>query len=166
MDNDIRQLTPALFATWFQPTRGRVGPEPVNNLGGLRRLLARLPAREPVYVVLARDRGLQGSVTLHRTEDRSCVCHMVRPGGTTSFCHDPDEKGPDNKVAIVGSHEQVDYIHRSWTVSRQQGQQALEYFLLHGERDPGLNWVEQKEQVLSLERERPEPGTSPDWRGM
>ena len=84
------------------------------------------------------------------------------PRATFSFCHDPGEKGPDNKIAIVGSHAQVDYIHRSWTVRRQQGHQALEYFLLYGERDPGLNWVEQREQTLSLEHERAEPGAAPD----
>jgi hypothetical protein len=168
MDNDAKQPTPALFATWFQPSQGRIGPTPVNDLGELRRLLARLPEREPVYVVLARDRGLRGSVTLHMTEDRTCICYVdTLPGrGIFSFCHDPDEKGPDNKIAIVGSHAQADYIHRSSTVPRQQGQRALEYFLLQGERDPGLNWVEQKEQVLSLEHERAEPGTSPDRRGM
>jgi hypothetical protein len=153
MDTDIRQPAPALFATWFRPTQGRLGPEPVYDLGELRRLLAQLPEREPVYVVLARDRGLRGSVTLHMTEDRSSVCHLVRPGGTTSFCHDREEKGPDNKVAIVGSHAQVDYIHRSWTIPRQQAHRALEYFLFHGDRAPGLNWVEQKEQILSLEHE-------------
>jgi len=158
MDNNIQQPAPALFATWFKPTQGRVGPEPVNHLGELRRSLALLPEREPVYVVLARDRGLRGSVTLHMTEDRTCICYVdTLPGGIFSFCHDPDEKGPDNKIAIVGSHAQVDYIHRSWTVPRQQGHQALEFFLLHGERDPGLNWVEQREQILSLERERAEP---------
>jgi hypothetical protein len=165
MGNDTSQPGPAFFATWFQPSQGRIGPQPVNDLGELRQLLARLPQREPVYVVLARDRGVRGSVTLHMSEDRTCICYVdTLPRGIFSFCHDPDEKGPDNKIAIVGSHAQVDHVHRSWTVPRQQGHQALEYFLLHGGRVPGLNWVEQREQVLSLEHEWAEPGATPDQR--
>jgi hypothetical protein len=164
MDNQIRQPVPAFFAKWFQPTQGRIGPESVNNLDELRRLLAQLSEYERVYVVLARDRGARGSITLHVTDNRVGICHAdMLPGGIFSFCHDPEEKGPDNKIVIVGSHAQVDSIHRSWTVPRQQGHQALEYFLLHGERDPGLNWVEQQRgQILSLERERAEPGSPPD----
>src|SRR5262249_40663122 len=53
------------FATGFKPSHGRI------------------PEHEPVYVVLARNRGLLGSVTLHMTEDRTCVCYAdTLPRGT------------------------------------------------------------------------------------
>jgi hypothetical protein len=47
------------------------------------------------------------------------------------------------------SNGQMDDIHPYWTVARAEGLQALEYFLEHGERDPGLSWVS---QPMSLER--------------
>jgi hypothetical protein len=115
-------------------------------------VLAQLAEHESAYVVMARERGARGSVTLHITDNRVCICHVnVLPVGIFSFCHDAAEKGPNTKIQLIGSHAQVDTIHRSWTVPRQQGNRALEYFLVHGERDPSCYWVE---QVSSLEHER------------
>jgi len=46
--------------------------------------------------------------------------------------------GPDEMVGFLLDNGQLDEIHRYWTVTRAEGLRALDYFLLHGERDPSL----------------------------
>jgi len=53
-------------------------------------------------------------------------------------------------VGFLLSNGQLDDIHRYWTVTRTKGLRALEYFLRHGERDPGLNWVEQPQSLQTI----------------
>src|SRR5262249_61287591 len=93
MDNEIREPAPALFATWFQPTHGSIGPEPVNSLDNLRRLVAKIPGGGPSYVVLAPVLGGRGGVNLHRAGNPASGCPLVNPPGPLSFYPRPPGRG-------------------------------------------------------------------------
>jgi hypothetical protein len=113
-------------------------------------------------VFLERDGGESGAVWVHLTGDRAWVTHFTEMGGVDSYCRDLGYSGPDEMVGFLIDNGQLDHLHRYWTVRRAEGMRALEYFLQHGERDPGLSWVEQPQSL----QEPAEPGASPDLAGM
>jgi hypothetical protein len=115
----------------------------VSDLAQLRRNLARYENYEQLVVYLDRDGGESGLVAVHATGDRAWITHFDELGGVDSYCRDVGYHGPDEMVPFMLSNGQVDDIHQYWTVSWAEGVRTLEYFLLHGERDPSLSWVAQ-----------------------
>jgi hypothetical protein len=77
-------------------------------------------------------------------------------GGVDSYCRDLGYSGPDEMVGFLLDSGQLDHLHRYWTITRAEGLRALGYFLQHGERDPGLSWVEQPQSL----QEPAEPGAT------
>ena len=107
----------------------------------IRRRVERYRDEERLVVSLERDGGEAGSVYVHITGDRAWVGHFTQPGGIDSWCRDRDDAGSDKMLGFLLDNGQLDQVHRSWTIPRADGTRALEYFLLHGDRDPGLDWV-------------------------
>lgn len=136
---------------WFDPAREGGPRHPVGNDEDLRRVLAPFRDHERLVVHLDRDGGDTGSVWVHITGDRAWVTHWTTTAGADSYCFDPSDSGPDRMVGFLLSNGQLDDIHRYWTVSWADGMRALEYFVWHGDRDPGLRWAA---DIASLQ-ERP-----------
>jgi hypothetical protein len=128
---------------WFAPTREGGPRHRVPTVAALRRVLAPYKEHERLVIYLDRDGGESGSVWVHLTGDRAWVTHFTQLGGVDSYCRDPGGSPPDQTIGFLLSNGQEDDIHRSWTVTRAHGFRALEYFLRHRGRDPGLSWVEQ-----------------------
>ncbi|QEL13838.1 hypothetical protein [Limnoglobus roseus] len=126
---------------WFEPTREGGPRHPVSNIAALRRIFDPYRDHEQLVIYLDRDGGESGSVWVHLTDDRAWVSHMTQPGGIDSYCCDSRSRDSDETIDFTLSNGQVDEIHRYWTVTRAKGFRALEYFLRHGDRDPGLNWA-------------------------
>jgi hypothetical protein len=135
---------------WFRPTRDGSRPELVQYARTVRRRLELYRDHERLFVSLVRDGGKAGSVYVHVAGGRAWVTHFTQPGGIDSYCRDPNYAGPDEMVGFLLDNGQLDEIHRSWTVPRADGTRALEYFLLHGGRDPRLDWVEQPPSLQGL----------------
>ena len=132
---------------WFTPKREGGPRHSVSTVTALRRVMAPYKGHERLVVYLDRDGGESGSVWVHLTGDRAWVTHFTQPGGVDSYCRDREYAGPDQMVGFLLSNGQLDDIHRYWTVRRAEGLRALEYFVRHGERDPGLSWVEQPQSL-------------------
>jgi len=128
---------------WFAPKRESGPRHSVPTVAALRRVLAPYKGHERLVVYLDRDGGESGSVWVHLTSKRAWVTHFTQLGGVDSYCRDAGYSGPDEMIGFLLSNGQLDEIHRCWTVRRSEGLRALEYFVRHGERDPGLSWVEQ-----------------------
>src|SRR4051794_8414420 len=124
---------------WFAPKREGGPRHPVPNVAALRRVLAPFTDQERLVVYLDRDGGETGSVWVHLTGDRAWVTHFTQIGGEDSYCRDAGYRG-DEMIGFRLSNGQLDDVHRYWTVTRAEGLRALEYFIRHGERDPGLSW--------------------------
>jgi hypothetical protein len=139
----------------FAPKREGGLRQPVSTIAALRRVLAPYKRHERLVVYLDRDAGESGSVWVHLTGKRAWVTHFTQPGGVDSYCRDADYCGPDEMLGFLLSNGQLDNIHRCWTVTRAQGLHALEYFVRHGERDPGLSWVEQRNHCKSRPNNSP-----------
>ena len=125
----------------FNPDRKGVPFLPVPTVDALRQALSPFVDHKWLVVYLERDRGEAGSVWLHVSGDRAWVTHFTEPGGLDSYCRDVGYDGPDLAVEFWLDNGQADEIHRYWTVTRAEGLQALEYFLRHAGKDPGLDWV-------------------------
>jgi hypothetical protein len=83
-------------------------------------------------------------VWAHFAGPRAWVTHYERPGGVDAHARSTRGlKGLPERIGFRIDNGQEDEVHRSWTVPRTDGMRALEYFLLHGERHPDLDWVEQ-----------------------
>lgn len=137
----------SVHVAWFTPSRESSPRQPVSTVDVLRQVLAQYQNHERLVVFLDRDDFESGGVWVHVTGDRAWVSHFTMPGGVDSYCCDPDYTGPDTMVGFLLSNGQLDNIHRYWTVTRADGLRALEYFLLHGERDPDLNWVAEPQSL-------------------
>jgi hypothetical protein len=131
----------AVQIVWFTPKREAGPHHSVSTVATLRRVLAPYMGHERLVVYLDRDGGESGSVWVHVTGDRAWVTHFTEIGGVDSYCRDPKCTGTDQMVGFLLSNGQLDEIHRSWTITLAEGMRALEYFLSHGERDPGLSWA-------------------------
>ena len=127
----------------FFPEREAGPRQPVSTPAALRRVLASYRRHKRLVVELERDGGESGSLLIHIAGDRAWVTHFTEPGGVDSYCRDAGYTGPDQTVGFLLGNGQRDDIHRSWTVTRGEARRALEYFVQHGERDPGLDWAEQ-----------------------
>jgi hypothetical protein len=125
----------------FEPCRENSPLLPIPNLATFRQVLSAYHVLERLVVYLERDGGESGAVWLHLTGDRAWVCHFTELGGIDSYCRDAGYEGPDLTVAFLLDNGQEDEIHRYWTVTRAEGMQAIEYFLLNAKKDPRLNWV-------------------------
>jgi len=135
---------------WFTPKREGGLRHSVATVATLRQVLAPYKGHEKLVVYLDRDGGELGSVWVHLSGGLAWVTHFNEVGGIDSYCRDPAYTGPDQMVGFLLSNGQLDDIHRYWTVTRTKGLRALEYFLRHGERDPGLNWVEQPQSLQTI----------------
>ncbi|WP_157369149.1 hypothetical protein [Zavarzinella formosa] len=149
----------AVNVIWFTPVRAGGPYHPVTSVAGLLAVLEPYRDHERLAVFLNRDGGDNGAVWVHLTGDRAWVTHFTEMGGIDSYCRDAGYGGPDEMVGFLLDNGQLDDIHRYWTVTRAGGLQALKYFLLHGERDPGLSWVEQPQSLQDAE-----PGDATDRR--
>ena len=143
----------AVHVIWYAPVRAGGPYHPVTTAVDLHAVLEPYWSHERLAVFLERDGGDSGAVWLHLTGDRAWVTHFTEMGGVDSYCRDVGYSGRDEMVGFLLDNGQLDDIHRYWTVTRAEGLRALEYFLQHGERDPGLSWVSEPQ---SLE-ERVEP---------
>jgi hypothetical protein len=47
------------------------------------------------------------------------------------------------RIVFRIENAQVDEVHKSRTIPREDGMRTFEHFLLRGERHPRLKWVEQ-----------------------
>lgn len=135
-----------LRAFWF--VRGlniiRKDEKNVVDLPALRRLIRPYRRRQSFALYLDRDDFETGGVWAHFMRDRAWLAHFDFPGGTDSYARDPTiNASDDERIGFRLNNGQVDQIHPSWTVTRNEGIKALEYFLVHGEQDPSLQWVSQ-----------------------
>lgn len=151
----------AASLVWFSPTRAGSPYHPVSTAADLHALLEPYRDHERLAVFLERDGGDSGAVWVHLTGDRAWVTHFTEMGGVDSYCRDVGYRGPDEMVGFLLDNGQLDHIHRYWTVTRAEGLRALDYFLLHGERDPGLSWA-----VPSQSLQDAEPSAAADRGGM
>ena len=135
-----------LELTWFALSRD-TELHPVADIDSLRRLLASHRDAERLAVYLERDEGERGSLWVHLTDERAWVTHWEQVGGPDSYCRDAAYRGTDEMVGFLLPNGQEDEIHRAWTVSRVEGLNALEFFFLHGERDPSLTWEQEPETL-------------------
>ena len=135
----------SLRAYWF--VRGfniiRKKEFPIPDLAALRRAVRPYRNRRYVALYLDRDDFQTGGVWAHFTGQRAWIVHFDSPGGTDAYPR--SSRGLRRLPEQIGfrlDNGQVDEVHKSWTVPRRSGMIALEYFLLHGKRQPGLDWVE------------------------
>jgi hypothetical protein len=140
MDESSRGLS--VLLTWFSPSRGSSPPIALADVGALRAALPPYSNHERLVVCLDKDAGETGSVWVHLSADRAWVTHFTQLGGADSYARDESYRG-DEMVGFLLDNGQLDEIHRYWTVTRSQGLQALAYFAQHGQRDPGLSWVQE-----------------------
>jgi len=131
----------AIQIVWFEPKRKSSPRQPISTVADLQSALEPFRDHERLVVYLDKDGGQAGSVYVHRTADRAWVTHFETVGGVDSYCRDVAFADSDEQIEFQLSNAQFDEIHKYWTVPADQAQQALEYFVQHGKRDPGLNWV-------------------------
>jgi hypothetical protein len=131
----------SVHVVWFTPTRESSPRQPVSTVDALRQVLAPYQNHERLCIFLDRDDFQSGGVWVNITGDRAQVSYFTMPGDVGSYCCDPEYSSPDEMVGFLLSNGQLDHYHRYWTITRADTIRALEYFLQHGERDPGLNWV-------------------------
>ena len=151
----------AVHVIWYTPVRSGGPYHSVTTVADLHAVLRLYWDHERLAVFLNRDGGDSGAVWVHLTGDRAWVTHFTEMGGADSYCRDARYSGPDEMVGFLLDNGQLDDIHRYWTITRAEGLRALEYFLLQGERDPGLSWVEQPQSL----QEPAEPRAAAD-RGL
>jgi hypothetical protein len=142
----------AVYVIRHTPKRAGGPYHSVTTIADLHAVLQPYEGHERLVVYLDRDGGDSGSVWVHLTGDRAWVTHFTEIGGVDSYCRDVTCGGPDEMVEFLLDNGQRDDIHRYWTVTRAEGLQALEYFLLHGERDPGLSWAQPESLQQPIER--------------
>lgn len=134
----------SLDAFWTDDCRsGTVGERlPVRDVATFRGAIEPYLAHHHMGLSLNRDDGEAGGLRMTATGDRAFVCHFDMAGGTDSYARATDDvAGLPEQIGFRIDNGQLDMFHRTWTVSRADGLQALEHFLLHGEPDPGLRWV-------------------------
>jgi hypothetical protein len=147
----------AVHVIWYTPVRAGSPYQSVTTVADLQAVLRPYWDHERLAVFLDRDGGESGAVWVHLTGDRAWVVYFTEMGGVDSYCRDAGYSGPDELVGFLLDNGQRDDIHRYWTVTRAEGLRALEYFLLHGERDPGLSWAEPTQSLQDAE-----PGAAAD----
>lgn len=140
----------SLQAYWF--VRGlniiRAKEFPIPDLAVFRRVVRPYRRRRWVALYLNRDECQAGCVWAHFNGKRAWVTHFDCPGGIDSYAHSTRGlKGLPERIGFQIDNGQLDEVHRFWTISRADGMRALEYFLLHGERHPNLNWLEQPDDL-------------------
>lgn len=135
----------SLRAFWFVRGLNDVRSEEfaVPNLTTFRQCVRPYRRRQVIALYLDRDRFETGGVWAHFNGPRCWVTFYDHPGGTDWHARSIRRLGqlPD-EIEFLIDNGQADLIHRSWTVSRCEGMQALEHFLIHGQRHPDLKWGE------------------------
>jgi len=119
----------------------------VSNLGDLRDHLARACQPEFLELWLARDDddGVDhGAMSLLAHRDRAGLMHLRHHDGDAGFSsRNPAYDGPPDATAPFRlSNGQLDTYPLAWTISREQALQAVEHFLLTGDRAPWITWHE------------------------
>jgi hypothetical protein len=136
----------SLRAFWF--VRGlniiRTEEVPIPDRAAFRREVRPYRRRRYMALYLNRDDFQTGCVWADFTGPRAWVAQFVFPGGTGTYaCSTRGLARLPERIVFRIENEQVDEVHKSWTIPKEDGMRAFEHFLLHGERHPRLTWVEQ-----------------------
>jgi len=105
-------------------------------------------ARQPEYLELwltrDDDDNDHGAMSLLANGDRVWLMHLRHHDGDSGYSsRNPTYDGsPDATVPFRFSNGQLDTYPLAWTVSREHALQAIEYFLVTGERVPWITWHE------------------------
>jgi hypothetical protein len=136
----------SLRSFWFVRGLNIIRAEhiPIPDLAAYRRSVRPYRHRAYAALYLNRDEFQTGGVWAHFSGPRAWVAHFDYPGGIDSYAR--STRGLGRVPVRFGfriENGQVDEVHRTWTIPRADGMRALEHFLLHGERHPKLDWLEQ-----------------------
>jgi len=116
----------------------------IPDLSAFQRAIRPYRRRQYIALYLDRDDFQTGGVWAHFSGLRAWVAHFDFPGGCDAYAQSTRGLGRlPERIGFRIDNGQVDEVHKSWTITRDEGLQALKYFLLHGERLPRLKWVEQ-----------------------
>jgi hypothetical protein len=86
----------------------------------------------------------QGAMSLLANGDHAWLMHLRHHDGDAGFSsRNPTYDGPPDATASFRlSNGQLDTYPLAWTVSRERALQAIEHFLVTGERVPWITWHE------------------------
>ncbi len=119
----------------------------VSNLGDLREHLARARQSEFLELWLTQDDDDdvdRGAMKLLASGKHAWLMHLRHHDGDSGFSSlNPAYDGsPNATVPFRLSNGQLDIYPLAWMISRERALQAIEHFLLTGDRAPWITWHE------------------------